>query len=338
MRNVRLHSFFVALTSFSLSVTGQLPGPQSLAPSGFATAPTVAPNVEALTRLPVYVPPATSTPNGPPAPLAPSTPVFRPFPAGRVRPPSYPPINQAPVAPVGPEVLQWDSLNKEYIAKPGELTAQFTFAVTNVSKSDVVINWVHPSCGCTVAKLPPTPWKLAPGEGGNVDFTVDLRGKFGVLSKYVSVDTSAGPKLLTLKITVPSNGNTLGGMDNRSQNIQMAMADRQAVFKNDCARCHVAPTVGKKGQELFAAACGICHEAPHRATMVPDLRQPKVHPDKTYWLNWASNGKPGSLMPAFAQENGGPLTREQIESLADYLTNYYPPRTIVSAPTPTTDD
>ena len=121
--------------------------------------------------------------------------------------------------------------------------------------------------------------------------------------------------------------------------MQLAMADRQAVFKNDCASCHVAPAVGKKGEQLFAAACSICHEAPHRATMVPDLHALKFTPTKDYWHNWISNGKPGSLMPAFAQAQGGPLTDEQIESLAEYLTHYFPQRSVVAnGGTPTAED
>ncbi len=229
-------------------------------------------------------------------------------------------------ATVGDDVLSWDSLNKEFTAKPGETAANFSFSVTNVSKTNVVINWVRPSCGCTVAKLPPTPWTLAPGEGGNIDLTVDLRNKVGVLSKYVSVDTSGGQKLLNLKITIPNNSQLAGagGMDARTRNMQVAMADRQAVFRNDCASCHATPTVGKKGEQLYAAACGVCHEAPHRATMVPDLKALKNATGKEYWAQWITNGKPGSLMPAFAKAQGGPLDNEQIDSLAEFLDAHFP--------------
>src|SRR5207253_9938654 len=98
--------------------------------------------------------------------------------------------------------------------------------------------------------LPPTPWKLAPKQGGTLDLSVDLRGEFGNISKYVTVDTSHGQRMLNLRISIP---NAVAGMDNRTQNIQLPMADRQAVFKNACARCHVAPTIDKKGEALFQA-------------------------------------------------------------------------------------
>src|SRR5204862_2117748 len=132
-------------------------------------------------------------------------------------------------------------------------TANLTFGVTNISKEDVTINWVRPSCGCTVAKLPPVPWKLAPGETGSVEFSVDLRGKYGTLSKYASVDTSHGLKVLSFKINVPAAPTTNNVVDARTRNMQLAMADRQAVFKNDCASCHATPTVGRTGEALFQA-------------------------------------------------------------------------------------
>jgi cytochrome c553 len=283
------------------------------------------PNINALTSLPVSPTPITRAPSRFPL-RQPGSPIT-----------TWRPTIPAQPVPAGPDPLQWDSMTKDYTAKPGELVANFSFALTNKSKDDVVINWVRPSCGCTVAKLPPTPWKISPEQGGTIDLTVDLRGKFGNISKYVTVDTSHGQRMLNLRISIPTTG-PVAGIDNRTQNIQMAMGDRQAVFKNDCAHCHVTPTISKKGEALFQAGCAICHEAPHRATMVPDLKTLKVHPTRDYWNQWITNGKVGSLMPAFAQEQGGPLSKEQIDSLADYLTNYYPQRGVVAAATPTTED
>jgi mono/diheme cytochrome c family protein len=232
------------------------------------------------------------------------------------------------------DVISWDAITKEYTAKPGDLAAKFTFSLTNVSKTNVVINWVKPSCGCTVAKLPPTPWTLAPGESGNIDLSVDLRGKFGALSKYVSVDSTAGQRLLNLKIVIPSTPRLDPAIASRSRNMQMAMGDRQAVFRGDCARCHVTPTAGKMGEALYQTACGICHEAAHRASMVPDLRALKVPTNKEFWAQWAANGKPGSLMPAFAKSLGGPLSDEQIQSLAEFLNQHFPSQVTASASLP----
>src|SRR5207245_739261 len=92
--------------------------------------------------------------------------------------------------------LAADAEAKEYAAKPEDTTASFTFIVTNISTNVVVINRVQTSCGCTVAKLPSTPWKLDPGSNGPIQVTVDLRGKQGLISKSVTVESDSGYKSL----------------------------------------------------------------------------------------------------------------------------------------------
>jgi hypothetical protein len=68
--------------------------------------------------------------------------------------------------------------------------------------------------------------------------------------------------------------------------------------------------------------------------MVPDLHALKHPTDAALWRKWITSGKGiipaqvGSMMPAFSQAEGGPLTEEQISSLVDYLA-----RTIPNNPT-----
>src|SRR4051794_21294143 len=73
-------------------------------------------------------------------------------------PPVHVDIAPAPAA----DLLAWDAVMKEQETKPEQAKADFFFSVTNVSASDVVIERVQTSCGCTVAKLPSQPWILAP--------------------------------------------------------------------------------------------------------------------------------------------------------------------------------
>jgi mono/diheme cytochrome c family protein len=210
---------------------------------------------------------------------------------------------------------------KDMEAKPGQMSADFFFSATNISTSDVVIDHVQTSCGCTVAKLPSQPWVLKPQDNGKINVTVDLRGKpVGTLFKTVTVFfTNQTSKPLTVKVNIPDNPENA-----RLRNQQRATADRQKVFKDDCAHCHADPTRGKTGKELFAAACGICHEAEHRASMVPDLHAMNHSTDRIYWKQWISTGKVGSAMPGFSVEQGGPLSAEQIDSLVDYLDSTIP--------------
>src|ERR1041385_4848373 len=218
--------------------------------------------------------------------------------------------------------LVFDAITKEFDAKVGDRTAEFDFSVTNTGPVDVTINSVRASCGCTTPKLPALPWKLGPKESGSFHVTTDLAGKIGTFQKSIFMDTTEGPKLLYVKIAMPVNDTLAGnapGVDARTRNMQIAHADPQAVFRGDCANCHAKTTLGKKGEELFTAACAICHESDQRAILVPDLHALKQPPTQAYWDAWIRNGKIGSMMPAFALEKHGPLSDEQIDSLVAYL-------------------
>lgn len=213
-----------------------------------------------------------------------------------------------------PPALVWDALEKSYEATAGQEEAEFFFLAKNVSDQPIEIIDVATSCHCTAAMIPRKPWILAPGAEEKLRVVVDLRSRRGTLTKTIYVDTSAGPEQLQVFVKVPPPPAI-----QREMNQMLAQADRQAVLRGDCATCHVAPTVGKHGAELFATACLICHGASHRASMVPDLMQPKTARDAEFWEKWIRSGAEGTLMPAFAKSAGGPLEDEQIKSLVAYL-------------------
>jgi mono/diheme cytochrome c family protein len=244
-----------------------------------------------------------------------------------------------PFAPVDPNVIKWDADTKEYTAAGGEAEAKFKFWLTNVSPSEVLINNVRTSCGCTVAKLPAQPWHIPSGSNGPIDVTVNLAGKMGTISKGVTVDTSAGIKQLTVTVHLPTtspgtpgalpiqSAGTMGDAE-RLKNMQQALADRQIVFKNqDCAKCHAEPAKGKMdGRLLYAGVCATCHNSHLRAAMVPDLRTLNHPTDADYWRQWTAHGRPGSMMPAFAESEGGPLNEQQIAALVDFMVKAFPSR------------
>lgn len=234
-----------------------------------------------------------------------------------------------PVTPASdPNALKWDAESKEYNAKPGEANAPFTFSVTNVSKTVVAITSLRTSCGCTVAQLPTTPYNLEPGSNVLINVSMNLAGKSGAVTKTVNVDSSVGSKVLLVRVNVPAPEATPAAGDvhrgDRAKNMLTAAADRQAVFKGDCAKCHVDKSVGKLGTELYMESCGICHDSPNRAAMVPDLKVPRSVRDLAFWQKWIVEGKAGTMMPAFGAALGGPLTQDQIDSLSIYLYQNYP--------------
>jgi len=214
---------------------------------------------------------------------------------------------------------------KEAHPKIGDASAQFTFWLTNVSKEVVAINSVHTSCGCTVAQLPQQPWKIEPGSNGPINVTMHLAGKMGTVEKGVTISSTTGIKTLIVRSYIPAQTNaqpTIGGMDaDRLKNMQLALADRQVVFKGECAKCHSEPAQGKTGEQLYVVACGICHDSVHRAAMVPDLKNLKHPTNDEHWRKWTRSGRPGSMMPGFAKAEGGPLTDEQVDSLVKFLTD-----------------
>ena len=225
--------------------------------------------------------------------------------------------------------LVWDAEVKEHTAVSGELKAEFTFIVTNTSSRPAFINQVHASCGCTVAKLGKLPLEVPPGTNATMNVTLNLSGKQGTVSKRVTVETSYGQKRLTVKAHVPKSDSA--EKEDRSRNQQLALADRQAIFKGDCAQCHVQPATGKLSQPLYVTACGICHDSEERASVVPDLRTLSHATSQDYWRHWITYGKPGSMMPAFAQAEGGPLTDAQITSLVKYLSKEFAAPSTVSS-------
>lgn len=249
--------------------------------------------------------------------------------------PVAPPPQPVPPAlsnvPLPAGLLAFDADQKDFLAKNGEVNCPFVFNATNISSGDISITFIQTSCGCTTSKTQ-LPLKLAPGATAEIPITMNVAGKSGTIIKTVSIHTDKGHKVLLVKVDVqPPALDSAAMMMNRERNQQLAAADRQAVFKGDCVKCHVEPVIGKMGHELYTAACGICHDAEHRASMVPDLHALKLTPNAEYWRLFITHGKPATLMPAFAQSQGGPLSDLQIESLVNYLVTEFP-RSKTNAP------
>jgi len=226
--------------------------------------------------------------------------------------------------------LVFDAETKDYHATAEEQSARFTFYATNVWTNTIVIQEAYASCHCAAATMPAHPWILAPGESGAVTATVELGGKEEEeLIRTLTFFTSVGERVLTLKVSVaaPSRrANTPLTEAERKAAVAQAAADARAIFKGDCAACHADKARGLLGKELYAAACGICHDSPHRAGMVPDLRALKQPGTLDYWTQIISYGKPNTLMPGFARAQGGPLSDLQVASLAAWLQEAMPPR------------
>ena len=299
-----------------------------LAPIAPVTAPApdvqtpLAPPAESAIRAPMFAPAGVNGRPGAPFAPAPGQPL-QPIHQIGARPGAIQPAYQAP--PHQPaSYLAWNTERIETNVLAGQAVVPFNFWVTNVSSEVVTINSVRTSCGCTLVRLPAMPWKLEPGASGEIPASMNTAGKMGSIEKAVMVDSTTGTKTLIVRANMPAVGNqpVAGGIDpDRLKNMQMTLADRQVVFKGECAKCHAEPAVNKTGEQLYVAACGICHDSAHRAAMVPDLKNLRHPTNEEHWRKWTRSGRPGSMMPGFAKNEGGPLTDEQIESLVKFLTD-----------------
>jgi mono/diheme cytochrome c family protein len=260
-----------------------------------------------------------------------SPPMIHPLPGSQAQ--SSLPLGQIKDVPNVP-ILVFDAETKQYNASPGEQSAPFTFNLTNVWTNDVFVNGVKASCGCTTASLPEVPWHIPPHGSGQVQAHVNLAGKMGLITKSLTFYTSVGNRVVYLKVNIPlppAAGGTMSEADRKAAMLK-SIADAQAIFKGDCAQCHVNKGRNAFGQDLYAADCGICHESSHRDSKVPDLHALKQATDFDYWKTIITLGKPHTMMPAFAATQGGPLTDEQIISLATYLNHTISHHLSVAAP------
>jgi hypothetical protein len=103
-----------------------------------------------------------------------------------------------------PEALKWDAESKQHTPKAGETIAAYQFTATNTSKQEVSINALRTSCGCTVAQLPTTPYKVAPGSNVTISVSLDFAGKQGQITKAVTVESSSGSKTLLVVANLPT--------------------------------------------------------------------------------------------------------------------------------------
>jgi len=226
---------------------------------------------------------------------------------------------QAPSAPTSgmPEVvsgsLSWDAMEQTHAVSGAAEPAFFAFQMRNSSTESIVIEKVNVSCGCTTAETRPLPFTLEPGASESIKVSMSLAGKSGTVTKSVLVQSSRESWNLLVTAEMPPPASS------RERNVGLATADRQAVFKGECAACHTRYAEDQTGYALYLGACAICHEAEHRAGIVPDLGIVKSPRDDTYWRQNIRDGRPGTLMPAFAQSNQGILTDGQIDSLVTYL-------------------
>jgi mono/diheme cytochrome c family protein len=217
--------------------------------------------------------------------------------------------------------LRWDKTEQRQSIRQRRDPAFFEFTMTNVSDEPVLIENIILSCGCTTVEGKEFPYTVPPKASETIKIRMTMVGRSGSLTKSVLVKSGEITWMLLVTTEILNAEGKV--VDTRAKNLEIAKADRQAVFKGDCASCHAAYAKDQHGYALYLGACAICHDAKHRASMVPDLKKvdSSMKTDPDYWRGHIRDGKANTLMPAFAIKNEGILTEKQVESLVKYLTD-----------------
>ncbi|MCA9799976.1 MAG: DUF1573 domain-containing protein [Cyanobacteria bacterium HKST-UBA04] len=154
--------------------------------------------------------------------------------------------------------------------------------------------------------------------------------------------TDAGHPLPTLVDLDTQTKNGTGGLDTANgdphANLKLStppLGERETsqLFLGRCATCHVTPGQGKYGNALFKADCAMCHglnalgptdkgvsegSEPMAPALIPrPYDDPAVYARLKKIIEYGSPFHPS--MPAFLEDNGGPLSQAQIDSLLTFL-------------------
>lgn len=101
-------------------------------------------------------------------------------------------LNTDIIDPENPPVITFkDSVYSFGDISQGQIV-KYSFEFTNTGKSDLIIQSVRGSCGCTVPKnWPEDPIK--PGNGGKIEVQFDSEGKRGFQRVYITILANTKP-------------------------------------------------------------------------------------------------------------------------------------------------
>ena len=192
--------------------------------------------------------------------------------------------------------------------------ASGNFIIRNSGAAPLKLIEIKPSCGCTVAE--PATKAVEPGGEVAVSVQVDTAGKVGRVRKGVEITTNDPVTPVTsveilVDVILPEHVDMKNGR----------------LFKGDCARCHAVPAGGLEGEPLFEAVCAFCHghyglgrssASADSALRINSLDYLETHKDD-YIRGIIKEGKQQTSMPGFGKAAGGPLSKDQINSLVKLI-------------------
>ncbi len=152
------------------------------------------------------------------------------------------------------------------------------------------------SCGCTQVEV--IDEIIEPGQEGFIVMTTDTSAKLGQFKKSITLITN----LFKFPIEITVDGFVV--------HQKGKMVDKTVLFKGECKTCHVGENIGEKtGALLFNSICYMCHK---EGFDKKKLTLEEIKKSITI-------GVDGTSMPGYSKEKKGPLTKEQIQTLVDFI-------------------
>jgi len=198
--------------------------------------------------------------------------------------------------------------------KQGDVVTH-VFTVRNTGSDTLKISNTQASCGCTTSMIDNK--NIAPGGTGQLKAVFNSAGKMGHIVKtiYIYSNDVTNPNK-TVQITADIQTQP-PSVHNGTMNGTVHL---EGVFEGDCASCHVDKGRGLKDAKLYEADCAICHGNVQDGKPGPDLHtQAMLHHTREDLVKIITSGVNNSMMPAFGKANHGPLSDDEIASVADYM-------------------
>lgn len=183
--------------------------------------------------------------------------------------------------------------------------------IKNNGKEKLLIKSATSTCGCTVSKLKSN--EILPGQSIGLEIMMDTALKQGLVKKEIKV-VSNDPQMPEALVYVQARVS--------DPHKSMGKAGKAKIFLGRCAVCHVDQGKGKRGEGLYLADCSMCHGMNLEGAVGPALvpikfSNPKIAKKIEDTICFGS--KYHRSMPGFLKDAGGPLDRDEINSLISYL-------------------
>lgn len=140
--------------------------------------------------------------------------------------------------------------------------------------------------------------EIAPGGSAVLRVAIDTRGNLGRIRKVIEITTDRSRAPYEFLLT--------GVIEHRS----FSRENAATVLAEPCRACHLAGDVrAETGERLYDRACFSCHREASRLSGRDgdNLRQ------------IIERGRPGTMMPAYVTDAGGPLSAAQIGTLVRFI-------------------